>query len=178
MALKQGDLEHLVSYKLHIDSYASKMGRDADVITLSFKVRYRNAAEDLMHFLEKGYDWILDADVSAGSMQDGNWLVFVEMLRRPGAAKRILEMLQDLQSITGNSWEKYVFAYRDLYGKDYRPASLETLKTIPLSPREYKRRNRDSELQTLLNNSGLNGADIERNYSKDVVEFANLSRYR
>ena len=178
MALKHGDLENLVSHKLHIDSYASKMGRDHDVITLSFKVRYLSPAEDLMHFLEKGYDWILDADVSAGSMQDGNWLVFVEMLRQAQAASRILEMLKDLQSITGIQWDDYIFAYRDVAGNNYQPVSLETLKTIPLSPKEYKRRNRDSELQTLLNNSGLNGQDVKRTYSKDVAEYANLSRYR
>ena len=62
--LQIGDLNYLVSEKIHIDEYNSKMGQASDVVTLSFKVRNIMPANDLVSYLENGYDWILDADVS------------------------------------------------------------------------------------------------------------------
>ena len=71
--LEQNDLKRLILPELHIDEYKSKMGKDEDVIVLSFKVSGREPAEDLVNFIEKGYEWILDADVSAGEMDDGDF---------------------------------------------------------------------------------------------------------
>ena len=62
--LQMGDLNYLVKDTIHIDEYNSKMGQAQDVVTLSFKIRDIMPANDLVSFLENGYDWILDADVS------------------------------------------------------------------------------------------------------------------
>ena len=75
--LEKGDLARLIHPELHVDEFQSKLGDDADVIVLSFKVNTKEPAGDLMAFIEKGYDWILDSDVSSGEMDDGSYIVFV-----------------------------------------------------------------------------------------------------
>jgi len=89
--LEQGDLDRLVHNKLHVDEFKSKMGSDADIIVLSFKVDGKEPARDLMNFIERGYDWILDADISSGELDDGQYLVFAELERDPAAAKHIYQ---------------------------------------------------------------------------------------
>jgi len=82
MSLKQNDLKDLIGFKLHIDEYESKMGKDEDIVTISFKSKYKDPAVDLVNYLEKGYEWVLDADVSVGTVSDGGWVVFIEAARR------------------------------------------------------------------------------------------------
>ena len=54
--LEANDLKRLVHNELHIDEFKSKMGRDEDVVVISFKVTGREPAEDLVNFIEKGYE--------------------------------------------------------------------------------------------------------------------------
>ena len=51
------------------------MGDDADMVVLSFKVGGKEPAVDLVNFIEKGFDFIIDADTSAGEMEDGDYIV-------------------------------------------------------------------------------------------------------
>ena len=51
--LEQGDLKRLVHTELHIDEYKSKMGDDADVCVISFKVSGKEAAADLVSFVKR-----------------------------------------------------------------------------------------------------------------------------
>ena len=62
MGLRLGDLKDNVDHIFEIDSFKSKMGTDADIVTLSFSVKEKHAADDLMNFIEKGYPFVLDAD--------------------------------------------------------------------------------------------------------------------
>jgi len=64
MGLKANDLKHMLEDIFEIDSYASKMGDDKNIVTLSFSLKDSSAAQDLTNFLEKGYDFILDADAT------------------------------------------------------------------------------------------------------------------
>ena len=73
MGLRQGDLNDMVYRIMEIDSFASKMGEDKDIVTLSFSVKEKAAAEDLMNFIEKGYEFVLDADVTPGEQSDGTY---------------------------------------------------------------------------------------------------------
>ena len=75
--LRSGDLSQLVSDKITIDQYKSKMGRDEDVAVIAFRVEDKFPAIDLMEFIEKGYPDILDADMSAGEESTGDYAVFV-----------------------------------------------------------------------------------------------------
>jgi hypothetical protein len=71
--LRSGDLENYVSELFTVDRYSSKMGEDSDIVVLGFRVREKHPAIDLMEFIEKGYDFILDADMSAGEENDGQY---------------------------------------------------------------------------------------------------------
>ena len=66
MGLRNSDLANLVDNVFEIDSYASKMGEDKNIVTLSFSVSHKEPADDLVKFLEGGYSFVLDADVTAG----------------------------------------------------------------------------------------------------------------
>ena len=52
--------------KVSVDEYAAKMGPDHEVVTLSFIVKSNLAADDLVFWFEKGYDFVLDASASEG----------------------------------------------------------------------------------------------------------------
>ena len=176
MSLKKGDLIDLVRTKLHIDEYESKMGKDEDIIVVSFKIKYRDPAVDLVNYLEKGYDWILDADISAGTVSDGGWIVFIEAARRPSLGKHLIELLDDLAALTENDPADYEYRYKN--DTAYRLLTLEDFEdTVPLTPREYRRRNKPQELQAMLSAAGVDNRESGE-FSPDVKEFANLSRYR
>jgi hypothetical protein len=131
-----GDLKHLVDDRIHIDEFNSKMGQPADVVTLSFKIRDVMPAQDLVSFLENGYDWVLDADVSTGEVSDNNRLVFVEAERTPKLYSLIKEMLGDLDHLTGikpDSWRFKWFKH-----KDYLSLNEENFNSsVPTSPEKY-----------------------------------------
>ena len=65
-ALNYKDMEGMIKPTVHVDEFASKMGDDDDIIVLSFFVRSKEAARDLVSWFEKGYDWVMDADTSPG----------------------------------------------------------------------------------------------------------------
>ena len=134
-ALEYKDMLGMVKPTIHIDEFSSKMGDDEDVIVVSFFVRSKDAAKDLVSWFEKGYDFVLDADQSPGEIKPGRYLVYVEMRRRSSAAKRIQEMLDDMSTLTeyqGNNWE---MTYE---GKDM-PFTVETFeRLVPLSPLSYR----------------------------------------
>jgi hypothetical protein len=113
------------------------MGQAQDVVTLSFKIRDIMPANDLVSFLENGYDWILDADVSTGEVSDMDRLVFVEAQRRPNLYKYVSEMLTDLDHLTGIKPDDWKFRWYKQ--DDYQPMNEENFtKIVPLSPESYE----------------------------------------
>ena len=174
MSLKTGDLRDLLRTKIHVDEFESKMGKDEDIVVISFKTKYRDPAADLVNYLEKGYDWVLDADVSAGTVSDGGWIVFVEAARRPSLGRNLMSLLDDLKSLTENEPDSYVYRYKN--DTKYKPLTLEDFEdTVPLTPREYRRRNKPQELEAMLDAAGVDNSNSGE-FSPDVKEFANLAR--
>ena len=134
MGLRQNDLADMIDHMFEIDSFKSKMGDDKNIITLSFSLQEKAAAEDLSNFLEKGYGFILDSDVTAGEQSDGTYKVFVEIERNKDAPENIFEIMDGIQKLSG----KDNFKFR--YYKDFRShkASLEHLsEIIPVDPDQY-----------------------------------------
>lgn len=143
--LEMGDLKYLVSDKIHIDEYNSKMGSPDDVITLSFKVRDIMPANDLVNYLESGYDWILDADVSTGEITDSERLVFVEAQRSSNLFKNIKEMLGDLDHLTGIKMDEWKFTWYK--SRDYQQMNEENFNnTVPTDPSKYEQALKNYEL--------------------------------
>lgn len=156
-ALNYRDMEGMIKPTIHVDEFASKMGDDDDIITVSFFVRDRTAAQDLADWFEKGYDWVLDADVSPGEIRPGRWLVFIEMRRRSRAGHHVQQALEDLDTLT----EHAVTDWRMHYEDQETPFTVETFdRLVPLSPREYRQR-RERDLDSLRSASGL---DVKSDY--------------
>ncbi len=152
--LEQNDLKRLVLPELHIDEYKSKMGKDEDVVVLSFKVSGKEPAEDLVNFIEKGYHWVLDADVSSGELSDGDFLVFVECDREPEVADNIIAMLQDIMNLTGQKLDEWSMQVRS------NPAQIEisadNIKNhVPLTTSSYLAKYGKKELDEMRNAAGI-----------------------
>jgi len=136
--LESQDLARLVHDELHIDEYKSKMGNDEDIVVLSFKVHGKEPAVDLVNFIEKGFDWVLDADTSAGEMEDGDYVVFVELERNNDIVKNLLDLLTDLVPLTDNHVKSWRIKYHK-NNKEYRADPEDLKHVIPSSPAEYLR---------------------------------------
>ena len=133
--LHANDLEGLVKKVFDIDAYRSKIGDDEDVIVLSFTVDFEDPAKDLENFIEMGYEFVLDADVSPGETDDGNYRVFVEIERSRHAPSQIIELLDGIERLTG------IPNMRFRYFKNFRSheATLETLtELVPTDKESYQ----------------------------------------
>lgn len=128
------DLQEMIYSTFEIDSFRSKMGEDKDVCVVSFKVKDRGPAKDLMEFIEKGYSFVLDADVSSGEDNSGEYSVFVEISRTPKLAEQIKELTYGIEKLSG--LEEFKFRYYK--ENQLHEANKENLsKHIPPTPREY-----------------------------------------
>jgi hypothetical protein len=137
--LEYGDLKRLVHDELHIDEYKSKMGDDADVCVLSFKVAGKEPSIDLVNFIEKGYEFVLDADVSSGEKEGGDYLVFVELERTKDLPEQIMRLLGDIKNLTEVDPSEWRVVYRKS-DKEHDLTEEALAKLIPLTPEEYNRK--------------------------------------
>jgi hypothetical protein len=150
-SLKHLDMKHQVFPILGIDQYRSQIGDDSEFVTLDFAVKAESVAEDLITWLERGYDWVIDAEGSPGEVSNNRYLVFAEINRRTMVPKRIIEILYDLETLTGikvGNWQLKI-------GDQLYPATQENIqKHVVLSPHEY-RVSRESELNEWRERAGL-----------------------
>jgi len=133
--LRSNDLTELVYPFIEVDTYKSKMGEDRDVCVVSFHVKHRDPARDLMEFIEKGYGFVLDADVSSGENTRGEYHVFVELDRSPKLSEQILDLLYGVKKLT--NIEDWKFKYHKKAGI-FEVSEGALNKIIPLSPRLYE----------------------------------------
>ena len=147
MGLLKNDLQFLVDNIIEIDSYKSKMGNDEDIITLAFSVNGNEPAKDLENFIEKGYSFVLDADVSSGEQSDGSYKVFVEMERDKDAPMHILEIADGVRKLAD------VDNLRFRYYKNFKsmPLDEESLVTIPMDKDAYTRLTTETHLENYKN---------------------------
>jgi len=152
--LEINDLKRLVHTELHIDEFKSKLGRDEDIIVLSFKLTGREPASDLVDFLEKGYDWVIDADISAGEMDDGDYVVFVECDRNPEMPEKIMAMMEDLMNLTDQDLDEWRVHYRSEH-VDHELSVDNIRQNVPLSSKEYLSRFGNKELDEMRTAAGV-----------------------
>jgi len=136
------DMVYKVEQELSVDEYAAKMGKDSDIVTLAFTVNSEAAGNDLVDWFERGYDWVLDASVSEGELSPGKYLVFVEMERRSKTASRIVELLEDLETLTGLSLDDWSV---EVEGETYGADKDKLKEVITISPHEYREEYEDEE---------------------------------
>lgn len=152
--LEQGDLMRLVHPELHLDEFKSKLGRDEDVVVISFKVVGKEPAADLVSFIEKGYTWVIDADVSSGEMEDGDYIVFVEAERDKNIAENVMSMMSDIMNLTDQELEDWRVRYYTST-KDYDLTEENLASLIPSNPEEYRRKFGNEELDSLKTAAGV-----------------------
>jgi hypothetical protein len=148
MGLIKDDLKFLVDNIIEIDSYKSKMGEDADIVTLAFSVSGEAPAKDLENFVEKGYPFVLDADVSSGEQPDGTYKVFVEMERSVDIPMQILEIADGVRKLAD------VENLRFRYHKNFKSKELnnENIKeTRPFDSDSYTARIKETQLENYKN---------------------------
>ena len=134
-----------------VDEFVSKMGEDDDITVLSFTVKDKKAADDLSNWFEKGYDFVLDSEVSPGEISTGKYLVFVELKRRTWVSERINDMLDDLNTLTDINVDDWAFTYDK---KSYKWDKEVYDDKVPNSPHEY-REIIDIELNEWRNAAGI-----------------------
>lgn len=134
MTLQRHDLKDLVSKVIEIDSDKSKMGSDADIITITLSTITKESAQDLTNFLERGYTFVLDADCTPGEQPDGTYKVFVEIERDKQAGENIMELADGIKNLSARE------DLRFRYHKEFRSQGLtqEALEEVmPLDPDLY-----------------------------------------
>lgn len=168
------DLEGQLHSRMTIDEYSAKMGKDKDVVTLTFKVNSKLAAEDLVTWFERGYDFVLDASVSDGEIEPGKYLVFVEMSRRNAVPDRIIRLLTELETLTGFKLEDWTI----IIDKEEYVADEKIIReNLILNPNEYKMsKESEEELNEFRTMAGLETKPIyERDsYIKELKAMAGM----
>lgn len=157
------DMEGQITDTITVDEYSAKMGKDSDIVTLTFTVNSKLAAEDLVNWLERGYDFVLDASVSDGEINPGKWLVFVEMERRSKVPNRICTILTDLETLTGTKLSEYKV---DIEGDEVAADEDSIRERMILNPNEYHTEKEDEE-EKLNEFRQLAGLETKANYNED-----------
>lgn len=158
--LRPMDLKEMVHPTFDVDTFRSKMGEDRDVCVVAFQVKDRSPARDLMEFIEKGYDFVLDSDVSAGENTNGEYSVFVEISRTPKLAEQIKELMYGVKKLTG------IDDFKFKYHKEHQVHEVteDTLKSlIPPTAKEYD--NKMNKLKT---------EDVKKFFTKTLMDDLTL----
>jgi hypothetical protein len=165
---------------LSIDEYEAKAGSNDEIITLAFKVVGKSASSDLVDWFERGYDWVLDAQVSDGEYTAGKYLVFVEIERRSKAVERIIELIDDLETLTNMSLADWTIT---VDGKEHGADIAELKGLFELSPHAYREnnpedddeetdeKNIDAELNEMRVQAGLEPAKINKEKDSLLRDF-------
>ena len=147
------DMDGQISDKITVDEYAAKMGKDKDIVTITFKVNSELAANDLVTWFERGYDFVLDASVSDGEIEPGTYLVFVEMERRSRVPERIIRLLSDLETLTGFKLKDWIV---EIENETYDADESVIRQAMILNPNEYKmEKEKDEKLNEYRQIAGI-----------------------
>jgi hypothetical protein len=133
--LRPLDLKDMVYPIIEVDTYRSKMGEDRDVCVISFQAKDRNPAKDMMEFIEKGYNFVLDADVSSGENSKGEYHIFVELDRTPKLSEQIQEIAYGIKKLTGISEWKFRYHKSD---RNHDLSEENLSRIIPRTPSMYE----------------------------------------
>jgi hypothetical protein len=185
-SLRRGDLKDYVSDIFTVDRYKSKMGEDQDILVLGFKVKEKYPAIDLMEFIEKGYNFILDADISAGEERDGQYQVFVEIERTPGLTEQLKELVNGISQLC----DCYEWKFRYQSTPRYFLFNEDTIKKqIPMTPEGYKSKIleiKNSDVKDFFNQGAVevtldesNNLIFKKPFAGDLyAKFVSIGKYK
>lgn len=161
--LLAGDLRFLVDNIFEVDSYSSKMGEDKDIVVISFTVNSQDPANDLVEFVENGYDFVLDADISPGELSDGKYKVFVEIERNQRIPEQITELLTGVKNLAEIEDFKFRY-YKSFHSLDATTENLDG--AIPKNKNDYEvsiQENRMNNFSNFFGRSFLEQVSVDNN---------------
>jgi hypothetical protein len=167
------DMVDQIEPTVSVDEYSAKMGKDSDIVTLAFTVKSEAAGNDLVDWFERGYDWVLDASLSEGELSPGKYLVFVEMKRRTKVPERIVELIEDLETLT----DLRVTDWTVNIDEEEYDADEDLLKQkITISPHEYREENEDEEeLNEMRHRAGLDTVNLHGEPDSELKAFISMA---
>jgi len=159
--LRRSDLKHMIDPMFTVDQFGSKMGDDKDIIVIRFRAADKEPAQDLMDFVEKGYPYVLDADVSSGEERDGKYSIFVELERTKKAPGQIKDLINGITQLC--DCESWRFRwYKDIGGHDFSDTAIE--EHVPLTPLDYEEKvnnNKSSEVSDFFDQGTTDSVDVD-----------------
>lgn len=167
------DMVDQIEPTVSVDEYSAKMGKDSDIVTLAFTVKSEAAGNDLVDWFERGYDWVLDASLSEGELSPGKYLVFVEMKRRTKVPERIVELIEDLETLTGMELKEWSVT---IDKEDHVPDEEVLKELITISPHEYREENEDEEdLNEMRHRAGLDTVNLHGEPDSELKAFISMA---
>jgi hypothetical protein len=157
-----------------VDEYAAHMGKDSEIVTVSFVTHSEAAGNDLADWFERGYDYVLDAEVSEGEVSPGKYLVFVEMNRRSTVPERIIELINDLETLTDLPLKDWTIKIVD---EEYEPDEAVLKQKITISPHEYRKDvENEEELNEMREIAGIPTKPVHQQdeYIRTIKSMAGL----
>jgi hypothetical protein len=107
----------------------------------------KGAADDLVKFVESGYQFVLDADATTGEQSDGFYRVYVEIEREETAPEQIVELIDGVSKLCGQD-----FQYRYYKSFDVNEVNVKKMsKTIPLTTEDYEKTVTESNMNNFKN---------------------------
>lgn len=173
--LRKGDLKYFITDVFSVDRFKSKMGADKDIIVLSFRLTDKMPGMDLEEFIDSGYSFVLDSDISPGEEQDGKYSVFVELERNKQAAKNIEKLLNGVGQLADIDTWRFRY-YKDVSSQEFSIENFE--KTVPLTPEDYELRiekEKEKDLQQFFDKGSAdlvlenNNLVFSRPYSGNLI---------
>jgi hypothetical protein len=146
--LKHMDMKGYVFPILEIDKYESTIGSDDDLVTINFISKSPACASDLAEWLERGYDWVIDASTSPGEVKPGKYITFVEVKRRLAVPARVIEIINDLDTLTDLKLDQWKITVGDIEVENTAESIAKHLQT---NPQDYRDSHPDDTGDDTLN---------------------------
>lgn len=100
MGLEKHDLDNLLVPIFGIDLYKPKTGSEDEVAIISFTIENELGAKDLASFIDKSIiKDIVDSEPSPGPDPEGQYAVFVEMVRNENTPLTVMKLLNDIKHV-------------------------------------------------------------------------------
>lgn len=169
MSLVNEDLKNTVLPKISIDEFEPNAGSVKEVIVVAFYLNDKDPAEDLNTFMQRGFVDNLDIEVSPNTDENGNYLVFVEMLRNETFPEKFKALVKDVENLSGKlDWKITTYLSGD---KSFGIDDDKLFKYVILNPKEYVTRaefnmndEKNEKILEFFRNSLANNLTISGNY--------------
>ena len=166
------DFENQIIPTVSVDEYEARSGENDEIITFSFVVKGKAVGEDLCDWIIKGYDYVNDCEVSEGELMANRFVVFVETNRRSKAPERLIEILEDLETLTGLSLDKWKIKIGD---EEYEPDLNILRQNIITIPLEYREQNEDGDVE-VIDVDDIDDGDL--NEMRNIAGLPNANVYK